>query len=110
MTPEAPFVAPAAAPIPRRHAFFRVRPVEALGEGGHGKLSGTLGALDLTLLGIGAIIGTGVFVLTGVAAANYAGPALIVSFVLAGTACALAALVYAELAAMVPVAGSAYTY
>lgn len=69
-----------------------------------------LGPLDLVFLGVGAIIGTGIFVLTGVAAARYAGPGVVLSFVLAGVASALAALVYAELASMVPVAGSAYTY
>jgi APA family basic amino acid/polyamine antiporter len=73
-------------------------------------LKKALGALDLTALGIGAIIGTGIFVLTGVAAAEYAGPALVLSFVVSGIACAFAALVYAEFASMVPVAGSAYTY
>lgn len=73
-------------------------------------LKKALGALDLTMLGIGAIIGTGIFVLTGVAAAKYAGPGLVLSFVLSGLACAFAALVYAEFASMVPVAGSAYTY
>ncbi|HWQ89300.1 MAG TPA: amino acid permease [Desulfitobacteriaceae bacterium] len=69
-----------------------------------------LNALDLTALGIGAILGTGIFVLTGVAAAKYAGPALVLSFVLSGIVCASAALVYAEFASMIPVAGSAYTY
>ncbi|VBB05397.1 amino acid/polyamine transporter i [Lucifera butyrica] len=73
-------------------------------------LKKTLGALDLVLLGIGCIIGTGIFVLTGVAAAKYAGPGIMLSFVLSGLACAFAALAYAELAAMVPVAGSAYTF
>lgn len=73
-------------------------------------LKKSLGALDLTALGIGAIIGTGIFVLTGIASAQYAGPALVLSFVLSGIACAFAALVYAEFASMVPVAGSAYTY
>lgn len=73
-------------------------------------LKKALGALDLTALGIGAIIGTGIFVLTGVAAAKFAGPALVLSFVVSGLACALAALVYAEFASMVPVAGSAYTF
>lgn len=77
---------------------------------GKGGLKKTLGALDLTMLGIGAIIGTGIFVLTGVAAAKYAGPGLILSFVISGIACAFAALVYAEFASSVPVAGSAYTY
>jgi APA family basic amino acid/polyamine antiporter len=69
-----------------------------------------MGALNLTALGVGAIIGTGIFVLTGVAAAKYAGPALILSFVISGFAAALAALVYAELAAAVPASGSSYTY
>lgn len=69
-----------------------------------------LGAFDLTMLGIGAIIGTGIFVLTGVAAAEHAGPALIISFILSGLACVFAALCYAEFASTVPVSGSAYTY
>lgn len=69
-----------------------------------------LGALDLTLLGVGAIIGTGIFVITGPAAAFKAGPAIILSFLLAGIACAFAALCYSELAAMIPLSGSAYTY
>ncbi|MDR3589410.1 MAG: amino acid permease [Negativicutes bacterium] len=73
-------------------------------------LKKTLGSLDLVLLGIGCIIGTGIFVLTGVAAAKFAGPGIMLSFVLSGLACAFAALAYAELAAMVPVAGSAYTF
>ncbi|HVC43235.1 MAG TPA: amino acid permease [Candidatus Binataceae bacterium] len=75
-----------------------------------GGLKRALGAFDLTLLGIGAIIGAGIFVLTGVAAAEYAGPAVTSSFVIAGFACAMAALCYAEFAAMIPVAGSAYSY
>ena len=69
-----------------------------------------LGAFDLTMLGIGAIIGTGVFVLTGVAAATHAGPALVLSFILSGLACVFAALCYSEFASSVPVSGSAYTY
>ena len=72
--------------------------------------SRTLTAFDLTLLGIGAIIGTGIFVLTGTAAANQAGPAIVLSYVMAGLACGFAALCYAEFAAMIPIAGSAYTY
>jgi APA family basic amino acid/polyamine antiporter len=68
-----------------------------------------LGPLDLTFLGIGAIIGAGIFVLTGVGA-SYAGPGLVLSFVLAGFACTMAALCYAEFAAMIPIAGSAYSY
>ena len=69
-----------------------------------------LGALDLTSLGIGAIIGTGIFVITGTAAAKYAGPGIILSFLFAGLACAFAALAYAEVASMIPASGSAYTY
>lgn len=69
-----------------------------------------LGAFDLSMLGIGAIIGTGIFVLTGVAAAEHAGPALVLSFILSGLACVFAALCYAEFASTVPVSGSAYTY
>jgi len=69
-----------------------------------------LGAFDLTFLGIGAIIGTGIFVLTGIAAAEYSGPAVVISFVLAGLASAFAALAYAELAASVGGSGSAYGY
>lgn len=76
-------------------------------EGGMERVLGTFG---LTMLGIGCIIGTGIFVLTGVAAADYSGPALVISFVIAAIACACAALCYSEFAAMVPVAGSAYTY
>ena len=78
-------------------------------EKGH-KLKRVLSAFDLTLLGIGAIIGTGIFVLTGVAAAIHAGPAVVLSFVVSGLACAFAALCYAEFSSMIPVAGSAYTY
>src|SRR5688500_1521535 len=69
-----------------------------------------LGPLNLTTLGIGSIIGTGIFVLTGTAASQNAGPALVISMIIAGLACAFAGLCYAEFAAMIPVAGSAYTY
>jgi APA family basic amino acid/polyamine antiporter len=69
-----------------------------------------LDGLSLTLLGIGGIIGAGIFVLTGQAAANYAGPAIVLSFIVSGIGCAFAALCYAEFASMIPVAGSAYTY
>jgi APA family basic amino acid/polyamine antiporter len=74
------------------------------------QLRRTLTATQLTLLGIGGIIGTGIFVLTGTAAANHAGPALALSFIVAGFACTLAGLCYAEFAAMIPVSGSAYSY
>jgi len=73
-------------------------------------LKRALGALNLTTLGIGAIIGAGIFVLTGTAAANYAGPAIVYSFIFAGLGCLFAGLCYAEFAAMIPIAGSAYTY
>ena len=73
-------------------------------------LKRTLSATNLISLGIGCIIGTGIFVLTGQAAAQYAGPAIIISFLLAGMACAFAAMCYAELASMLPVSGSAYSY
>jgi APA family basic amino acid/polyamine antiporter len=77
---------------------------------GHGTLRRVLSAVNLTLLGIGGIIGAGIFVLTGTAAAQFAGPAIVLSFVLAGLGCLFAGLCYAELASMIPVAGSAYTY
>ncbi len=89
--------------------LFKRKPVEAFVVSEH-ELKKTLTAKDLTILGVGAIIGAGIFVLTGIAAAKYAGPAIVLSFVLAGIACALAALCYSELAAMIPVSGSAYSY
>ena len=79
-------------------------------EQGSKALRRSLSAWDLTLLGIGAIIGTGIFVLTGTAAANQAGPAIMMSYLIAGLACGFAALCYAEFASMIPIAGSAYTY
>ncbi len=75
----------------------------------HG-LHRTLSAFNLTTLGVGAIIGAGIFTLTGVAAAKYAGPAIVLSFILGGIACTFAGLCYAEMASTVPIAGSAYTY
>jgi APA family basic amino acid/polyamine antiporter len=93
--------------------LFKTKSIERLvGDAEHGgkSLRRTLSALDLTLLGIGAIIGTGIFVLTGTAAANQAGPAIGVSYLMAGLGCAFAALCYAEFASMIPIAGSAYTY
>ena len=74
------------------------------------RLKKHLSGLDLTVFGVGVVIGTGIFVLTGVAAKTSAGPAVALSFVIAGIACALAALCYAEFASTVPVAGSAYTF
>ncbi len=90
--------------------FWRVKPLDQILATAEKKaLVRQLGAFQLTLLGIGAIIGTGIFVLTAVAA-NKAGPGMMWSFVIAAAVCALTALIYAEIAAMVPVAGSAYTY
>ncbi|UHG93842.1 amino acid permease [Spirosoma oryzicola] len=80
------------------------------GESGKSSLKRSLGAFNLVALGIGVIIGAGLFSLTGIAAANHAGPAVTLSFVVAAIGCAFSALCYAEFAAMVPVAGSAYTY
>jgi basic amino acid/polyamine antiporter, APA family len=92
--------------------LFRTKPLHLLLEEMHGenRLRRILGPVQLTALGVGAIIGTGIFILTGVAAHDRTGPALMLSFVLAGLACVFAALCYAEFASMVPVAGSAYTY
>src|SRR5438045_5111213 len=83
---------------------------EAAGESSEHTLRRALGALNLTTLGIGAIIGAGIFVLTGTAAARYAGPAIVLSFIVSGLGCLFAGLCYAEFASMIPVAGSAYTY
>src|SRR5687767_6054997 len=89
---------------------WRIKPLAEILESAEKKsLTRTLGAFQLTMLGIGAVIGTGIFVLTA-EAAQKAGPGMMLSFVIAGTVCAVAALCYAEMAAMVPVSGSAYTY
>jgi basic amino acid/polyamine antiporter, APA family len=93
--------------------LLQTKSIEQLvGDVEHGAkaLKRTLTGLDLTLLGIGAIIGTGIFVLTGTAAANQAGPAIVLAYVAAGLACGFAALCYAEFASMIPISGSAYTY
>jgi len=92
--------------------LFRTKPLSMLlaEEAGTHRLRRVLGPVQLTALGVGAIIGTGIFILTGVAAHDRTGPALMLSFVMAGMACVFAALCYAEFASMVPVAGSAYTY
>ncbi|HLW43195.1 MAG TPA: amino acid permease [Candidatus Acidoferrales bacterium] len=82
---------------------------EASATGEH-SLRRSLGPINLITLGIGAIIGTGIFTLTGVAAAQFAGPAVVLSFVVAGVGCIFAGLCYAEFAAMIPISGSAYTY
>ena len=91
--------------------IFQRKPVELIhAETEHGELKRSLGALNLVLLGIGCIIGTGIFVLTGHAAAEWAGPGIMISFVITGILCGLVALCYAELASALPVSGSAYSY
>jgi len=90
--------------------FGRVKPLDAILATAEKKsLHRSLGAFQLTMLGVGAIIGTGIFVLTA-EAAQKAGPGMLISFIIAGCVCAVAALCYAEMASMVPVSGSAYTY
>jgi basic amino acid/polyamine antiporter, APA family len=88
-------------------SLFRTKPIDVNADTG---LKRCLGAFDLTMLGIGCIIGTGIFVLTGVVAAQHSGPAIVLSFILSGTACAFSALCYAELAGAIGGAGSAYGY
>src|SRR5947199_5594227 len=94
--------------------LLRIKPMSLLtreaNEQGEHTLKRSLGALNLVTLGIGAVIGSGIFTLTGQAAALRAGPAVALSFVLAGLTCAFAGLCYAEFASIIPMAGSAYTY
>lgn len=94
--------------------LFATKPVAAIMKeaegGGEHALKRALGPINLTTLGIGAIIGAGIFVLTGTAAAQFAGPAIVLSFIIAGIGCVFAGLCYAEFASMIPIAGSAYTY
>lgn len=92
--------------------LFRKKSMEFMKKQTSGKsgLQKALGPFDLTMLGVGAVIGTGIFVLTGVVAAKSSGPAIILSFVFSGLACAFAALCYSEFASMIPASGSAYTY
>ena len=95
-----------------RQQLFAIKSIDVLLAElkGEERLRRVLGPVHLTALGVGAIIGAGIFVLTGLAANQFAGPGLVLSFVVAGTGCALAALCYAEFASTVPVAGSAYAY
>src|SRR5215207_806374 len=101
-------------PRKKRMNLFRTKSIDKIlqeaGEHGEGSLKKTLSATALTLLGVGAIIGTGIFVLTGQAAGKHAGPAVVISMILAGVVSALAALCYSEFASAVPISGSAYTY
>ncbi|HMV49424.1 MAG TPA: amino acid permease, partial [Blastocatellia bacterium] len=94
--------------------LFTTKPLDRLlaeaREEGQSGLKRVLGPMNLIALGIGAVIGAGIFVITGSVAARFAGPSIILSFVLAGLGCAFAGLCYAELASMIPVSGSAYTY
>src|SRR5258707_3863405 len=97
----------------RRNSLWRVKPIDLILKQSDEPNQGvkrTLGPFSITLLGIGAIVGIGIFVLTGVAAAKYAGPGLILSFIVAGIVSGFAAICYAEFASTVPIAGSAYTY
>src|SRR3954469_5161133 len=99
--------------VPVSNTLFRTKKVEQSirdTEEPEHALKKSLSALDLTVFGVGVIIGTGIFVLTGTVAKNNAGPAVALAFVAAGVVCALAALCYAEFASTVPVAGSAYTF
>lgn len=99
--------------VPAGNPLFATKPMDLLlqesTESGEHTLKRTLGPVSLTALGVGAIIGAGIFVLSGLGA-HYAGPGLMLSFVLSGLGCAFAGLCYAEFAAMIPLAGSAYTY
>lgn len=91
--------------------LFRRKSIDQILSDGHdSKLKRALSAFNLVNLGVGAIIGTGIFVLTGTAAALHAGPAVVLSFILSGIGCVFAGLCYSEFAAMIPIAGSAYTY
>src|SRR5690606_16645745 len=95
-------------------SIFSRKPMSSLiaeaNESGEHALKKTLGTWGLISLGIGAIIGAGLFSLTGMAASDYAGPSIVISFIIAASGCALAGLCYAEFASRIPVAGSAYTY
>ena len=96
-----------------RSKLFRLKTLENMLSEANGRgqeLKRTLTAANLVALGIGCIIGTGIFVLTGTAAANHAGPALTISFIISALGCVMAGLCYAEFAAMIPIAGSAYSY
>ena len=92
-----------------RKDLSQLATVSEASNGAHG-MRRVLGRFDLVLIGVGSTIGAGIFVITGTAAAQYAGPAIVLSFIIAGMACLSTGLCYAELASMMPVAGSSYTY
>lgn len=98
-------------PYTRRRSLLDRKPIELVRQDAqHHGLKRALGPIHLLLLGIGCILGAGIYVLPGVAAAEFAGPAVMLSFIIAGAACALTALCYAELASIMPVSGASYTY
>src|ERR1700730_3858863 len=110
-TREVPMTDQALTPSPLPQGLMTRKPLaDIIAEGEGHALGKTLGPVSLTALGIGCIIGAGIFVLTGTAAARYAGPGIMLSFVIGGIACAFVGLCYAELAALLPVAGSTCTY
>ena len=93
-------------------SLFRTKPVATLiaeSTGGEHGMKRVLGPVNLISLGIGSVVGAGIFVLAGTSAANYAGPAIVLSYILCGVSCLFAGLCYAEFATQIPVAGSAYT-
>src|SRR5438128_2113871 len=93
------------------HGYWARKPVaDIVTQAESRQLARTLGPISIVAIGIGAIVGAGIFVLTGTAAAQYAGPAIMLSFVLAAVACGFVGLCYAELASMLPVSGSTYAY
>lgn len=92
------------------NSLFRKKSIAAFKAHNQGKLTQTLGAFDLMLLGVGAIVGTGIFILPGTVAAEHAGPGIVFSFIIAAIVCAFAAMCYSEFASAIPVTGSAYTY
>src|ERR1700730_8769727 len=87
-----------------------IQELEARSEEGHHKLHRTLTPFSLILLGIGCIIGAGLFSITGIAAAENAGPAIVIAFIIAALGCAFSSICYSELSSMIPIAGSAYTF
>lgn len=94
-----------------KNILFRKKPVgDLLKKNGDLQLKQTLGAFDLILLGVGAIVGTGIFILPGTVAANHSGPAIVFSFIIAAIVCSLAGMCFSEFSSSVPVTGSAYTY